>query len=159
MLVSSSSIPSSTPRYRHIVHPRPVYWLDIWKTFAARLEKIYSKPLRLVPYDIWRDALREATVASSESGGGMEAAAKTNPAIKLFASTFEIFGCARFEELAAGRGAETIDLIGIRRLATHLSVRESRVLSHTSKLGTGAVEAWIQGWVREGFLHSSGPLQ
>jgi hypothetical protein len=150
-LASSHRPPSSTPQYRHIVHPRPVAWLDIWKPIAVNLEQLASKPIVLVPYDDWREALREAAIASSDNGD-LEAVARSNPAIKIFATTFEVCSCAGFEELAGGKGAEAVDSLGIRRLRTHLSERESHVLSHASKLGMADVKAWIQGWVRDGFL-------
>jgi hypothetical protein len=150
-LLSSQRAPSSPPQYRHIVHPRAVSWLDIWKRVAAHLEQLYSKPVNLVPYDDWRDALRQAAAAPSDNDG-FEAATQANPAIKLLATTFDDRSSAGFEELAGGEGAEAVDSLGIRRLKTRLSEGESNALSHVSPLGAADVEAWIREWVGEGFL-------
>jgi hypothetical protein len=152
MTLASSHRPSSSaPQYRHIVHPRPIPWLGVWKPVATHLEQLSSKPVRLVPYDDWRDALREAASAGSAKHS-VKSTISANPAIKLLAATFDLFSCAIFEELAADEGAEAVDSLGVRRLRTRLSEGESYILSHVNKLGTADVEAWIQGWIREGFL-------
>jgi hypothetical protein len=150
-LGSSHRSRSSTPRYRHIVHPRPVAWLDVWKLIALDLEQLSSKPIRLVSYDDWLKALLQVASASANNDS-MRAARQANPAIKLVDSTFNRFSCAHFEQLGGGKGAEAVDSLGGRRLRTRLSEGESYVLSHVNRLGKADVEAWIQGWIREGFI-------
>jgi hypothetical protein len=153
--VSSQRPPFSTPKYRHIVHPHPVPWLDIWKPIAAHLERLSSKPVRLVPYDDWLGALHEVAAAPYDKDGH-KAAAQVNPAIKLL-TTYDRFSCARLEELAGGKGAEAVDSLGIRRLETRSSEEDSDVLRHVSKLSATDVNSWILGWIREGFLPTSSP--
>jgi hypothetical protein len=87
----------------------------------------------------------------------MKAAIRAKPAIKLLPSLFEDRSCAFFEELAGGMGVAAVDSMGLRRMRTPLSEGELYVLSHVNKLGTADVEAWIQEWDREGFLHPQKP--
>jgi hypothetical protein len=158
-LASPHRPPSWTPRYRHIVHPRPVSWLDIWQPIATHLEQLSSKPVRLVSFDDWHNALLESAAALADTDSA-RAATQANPAIKLLNPGADRLSSARLEELAAGKGAGAVDSLGVRRLRSRLSEGESYVLSHVNQLDAADVGGWIKRWVQEGFLPrpSSGKL-
>jgi hypothetical protein len=106
----------ATPKSRHIVHPRPVSWLDIWTPIAVHLELLCSKSIKIIPYDQWLDAFRESAAAHSNKDS-LEAVALSNPPIKLLTTTFDGRSCACFEELAGRKGSKAVDSLGSRRLS------------------------------------------
>jgi hypothetical protein len=141
--------PSSA--YRHIVHPAPLLWNDVFSHVVSHLERLYSKTFQLVSYDEWLEKLRDAA-SLAERDGSIEAASLANPAIKLLETTFDGLSCAELAEMAGSEGASAVDSIGIRRLRTSKTESESEAMRSAGPLVQSDVDSWIDGWVREGFL-------
>lgn len=130
------SLTSSSLRFFHLAHPRPVQWTTVMGPLA------HSLGLRTVSYDEWIALL----VASGENLGAANEVdvMQRNPALKIV----EFFKAASVETI------ESPEAMGIPALDVVQAVSASRALGTDSLPQLGGEDAgkWLKYWRGVGFL-------
>ncbi|KAM0700227.1 hypothetical protein Q7P35_011947 [Cladosporium inversicolor] len=109
-------------RAHHVVNPAIVQWTHLVPGISRALEECAVKPVKIVAFDTWIQALRNCPVTAEEM--------EKKPAIKLL-------------DFYEGLGSEGGSL---PRLATNDTERASEALRSSGAISAKLVGAWIKTW-------------
>lgn len=133
----------------HLLHPRPVPCKNIFRVISQELK------LPLQPYAEWVNLLEQAVTATDVNMAGRSAKLSTElerlPAGKIL----QLFkGGLKAEEEIAASSDETVEVMGIPKLAIDKALASSPALSKATGLGSSDVVRWLGYWRKIGFLPS-----
>ena len=134
----------STRPVMHLENPNMTPWSDIFAEAARALAPPHSKPIKIVPYAEWYEALGAYKAAASSE----EEAAKELPALRLFS-----FFASLLPNSNEKKHGER-DASGARTLETSESAAECKRLANCHRIDGGDVRAWIAYWRSIGYLSS-----
>lgn len=131
----------------HLIHPRPVLCNDLFLVISQELK------LSLRPYAEWVQLLEQAVTATNANTIGRSAQLSKEleklPAGKLL-PLFK--ACVKAEEEIAASNDDSLEVMGIPKLAIDNALASSTALSKAASLESSDVVRWLEYWKEIGFL-------
>lgn len=133
----------------HVVHQRPVAWVNLMSTFSVVLAPYTKAALPSVEFSEWLKRVNEC--AKAFQGPDAERY-KRFPSTKI-QNLLDIMAQAD-KELRTRSDVGDVESVGVVRLRTHQIERVSGALRNASELGQVDVEKWVEYWRMKGLLFS-----